>query len=416
MKSLTLLLVAFFMLNTQQNAYALESLSLKQALDKALVSNYQLKVLKQQIEVTQGLVTQAGLYPNPQLNSSLEELPNIKGNSGEFNLRWQQPLVISGRVSKQIELAKNQLSLAQHTYSLGELRLKKQVSQLYYQALIKQFHLERTRLLLGLIQEMETFIGKQQQAGKVPLTALNTIRLLKGQIKLDVLKIDTERKERLTNLSQLWGASALQFQYLSEPMAKQMPILPDISQWKVALNHHPESILQKSQVFQASKQLEVQQSKSWPDIKMNLGFRYFPFQNDVGLLSGFNWPLPIANANQGNILSAKQTIKQEGLKQKMLKLSLKNRLKNSILLYKQAVLSLETYQKEILPLAKDNLRIATVSYKSGKVPYLSVLDAQRNLYKFQREWASNLEKYYLVLTDLEYIAGHSLHRKLVDEY
>lgn len=408
MNFLKIIVVMTLVLNLYKNALATETLSLQQAVDQALSSNYQLKVLAQQIEVVQGFVSQVESYPNPQLNSSLEEMPSLKGNSGEVNILWQQPMVLSGRVAKNISLAKTQLSIAQQNYTLGKLRLKKQVSQLYYQAFIQQVYLEQTRLLLQTIQEMETFIYKQQTAGKVSLTALNTIRLLRGKIKLEVLQTDTKRKENLTNLSQLWGSTTLQFQYLSEPLPKQKITLSDGSGWREAIDHHPEILLQKSKIIQASKQLEFQQSKTWPDIKMNLGFRYFPLQNDIGLLSGFNWPLPITNANQGNIRSAKEMMKQEEIKQDMLNLSLKSRLKKSLLSYRQAILSLETYQKEILPLAKENLRIATLSYKSGKLPYLSVLDAQRNLYQLQKEWASNLEKYYLVLTDLEYISGHSL--------
>lgn len=64
------------------------------------------------------------------------------------------------------------------------------------------------------------------------------------------------------------------------------------------------------------------------------------------------------------------------------------------------------FEKTILPAAEQNIRAAQSAYVSGKVPFLSLLDAQRNLVMLRDQYYESISDYFRRLATLErVIAG-----------
>jgi outer membrane protein TolC len=66
------------------------------------------------------------------------------------------------------------------------------------------------------------------------------------------------------------------------------------------------------------------------------------------------------------------------------------------------------YEKEILPAARNNVRAAQTAYVTGKIPLISLIEAQRNSVNLEDRYYEVTADYFRRLATLERVAGGSL--------
>lgn len=380
-------------------------LTLQVALQKAL-NYYELQIAEQNPKIQEDLKQQAGLYPNPRLMLGAEEYPSLSGEGGEFNLQWQQPWVISDRLAKKQSWANKKVELAQLEVELKKRALKRDVTQAFYTTLTRQIYLETMEELLQTAQEMTRILEQQYNQGKILLSEYNRSRLVQEELKLQKQTSLFQLNQAKTQLALYLNGSTPGFQRVKGNLIQALPTLAETQKRAEKRSLHPE--IQKAQ-----KRLEVQEanrdfqeSRTWPDLQLNLGLRSLPFQNDLGALSSLTWPIPLNNANQGNIQASEGKVYQAQLKKESLKVAFLNRLRQALLGYQQSIIMIENYQKELIPLAQENLRLSQLSYQAGKLPYLALLDAQRSLYALQQKYIVQWGNFHINLAELEYFYTH----------
>ncbi len=63
------------------------------------------------------------------------------------------------------------------------------------------------------------------------------------------------------------------------------------------------------------------------------------------------------------------------------------------------------YEKTILPAAEQNIRAAQTAYQNGKIPFLSLIEAQRNLIMLRDSYYESVSDYFRRLATLERVSG-----------
>lgn len=379
-------------------------LTLKMILKRSL-DYYQVQVMEQNLAIQTALKKQAGLNPNPRLALSAEEYPNLLDQGGEFNLQWQQPWAFSGRIEKKQNWAQKNLELAQLEITLQKRALKREVTQAFFTVLSLQEYVQVTEKLFQTAHEMTQLLQHQYNQGKILLSEFNRARLIQEDLKLQKQTGQFQLNRAKTQLALYLNTSSADFQKVSGTLIQELPPLTEDQTWLDKSNIHPEMLKAQTWIEQQEANLDWQKSKGWPDLQLGIGVRYFPFQQNLGALSSINWRLPISNDNRGNIEAAQARIYQEQLKQDALKTDFFNRLQQAMLQYKQSLVTLETYQNELLPLAEENLRLNQISYNAGKLPYLALLDAQRSLYSLKQKYILEWGSFYSSQAELEYFYG-----------
>jgi cobalt-zinc-cadmium efflux system outer membrane protein len=66
------------------------------------------------------------------------------------------------------------------------------------------------------------------------------------------------------------------------------------------------------------------------------------------------------------------------------------------------------YEKTILPAAEQNVKAAQTAYITGKIPFLSLIEAQRNLVGLREEYYETLASHFRQLATLERAIGGPL--------
>ena len=149
-----------------------------------------------------------------------------------------------------------------------------------------------------------------------------------------------------------------------------------------------------------------------PDPTISAGIRDFRDTGDKAFVAGISFPIPIFNANRGNIERARQELSKTEFDKDTSALSIntnlvkeKSEMETS---YQQAV----ALRDKILPSAEKAFRLSREGYGVGKFPYLEVLDAQRTLFDTREQYLATLKTYHTSRAEVERLtAVHTADKK-----
>lgn len=377
-------------------------LTLEQALQR-LQENYSLQINEQEMAIQAALQTQAGLGPNPSLNLMVEEYPSFAGNTGEFNLQWQQPWALSGRQQREQHWVQLQGQLARLNLQQQHLRLQCEVTQAFYTVLARQTHLQMMDRILQTTARMEHILSQQYQAGKMLPAEWNRARLFTAELQQQRRSLQQTLDQARIQLAQHLNQAVPDFERVSGELSPALPSGPRQANSQQLLQQHPEWSQAQMQTALQQAFADWQKSLAWPDPSWSLGLRYLPFENNLGGLGGVNVPLPVQNANQGNIAAAQVRLEQARLSQQALALHFANRLQQALNTETQLRQQIKAQQQELIPLAEQTLHLSQISYQAGKTPYLAVLDARRSLYSMQQQGVMLWLQWHLNQAELRYL-------------
>ena len=130
-----------------------------------------------------------------------------------------------------------------------------------------------------------------------------------------------------------------------------------------------------------------------------------PGEFTAGVSAGLGLTIPLFSRNQGEIAQSTATVSQLQAEResafRTLEASLYGAWARLQALRKQA----DVYREKLVPTATDLEALAEESYRAGRSPVLTVLDAQRNLRDVRREYLQALADYQAAIADLEEILG-----------
>ncbi len=119
-------------------------------------------------------------------------------------------------------------------------------------------------------------------------------------------------------------------------------------------------------------------------------------------------PVPLFNRNQGNIINARGVLVQQQKEYERLRLALSDQLATSFRTYLTLRAQAQRLEKEVLPLAKENLELTTQAYKAGRIDFLRVLNAHQSYFQAnlaQIEIFTELHKVVVEIQGLQLTGG-----------
>lgn len=383
-------------------------LDLPTAEQLALEHNPAYLALLQTRQIEEGHLRQAGLYPNPSLQAETADLPSNQSTAGEIGLWYQQPVILSGRLEKSQDMARQGLNLALAEIAWRRLQLLRDVRLAYYRTLVAQASLARNEAQLALNRQIEQVLQAQVTAGKLLLTELNRARLVTGQLELEIVQTRQMAQQTRLQLASHWGETAPAFSQVAGSLESPLLPLPALAQWLAWLEQHPQLARWQSELAQRQASVTLERLKAWPDWQLSIGARYMPAQQGLGVLTQVQFPLPLSDLNQGQIQAAEATLTQGRIEAQAARLQLQTQLQQQLLAYQQSVQILDQLHKVMLPVAMDNLNLARITWEAGKLPYLGLLDAQKTLIALQQQEVQAWDSFYQTRTELEYLASQPL--------
>jgi cobalt-zinc-cadmium efflux system outer membrane protein len=375
---------------------------------QALENNPAIAQASARIEALQGKLTQVGLRPNPEFGYFGEI--GDSGTAGQQGVYWNREIIRGGKLELNREVVCREIEAAALALEIEQQRVLSDVRTQFYRLLVAQKRLELAREFQTLTETAVTFSKRLLEAGEIAELALLQTELQAKTTYVVVRNEEVEVAGAAERLAALigWsqGIETLQVAGVLEPEATTLNREAMLNQLEAA---SPELARSYAQLERSQQNLRRQQAEQVPDLQLQTSVRHNYANGDelVGIQLGR--PLQVNNWNQGNIRSAQAEIVQATQNIERIRRDLGQRFANTWKDYQAAVVRVEQFQTEIIPVAQRIYGIAENGFRNGETGYLDLITAQRGYLQANLDYTVALQDYWTSLTLLDgYLLSDSL--------
>jgi cobalt-zinc-cadmium efflux system outer membrane protein len=341
-KGIKALLLIFFCFGTSSAFSQTDSLriSFKDAEKLFLENNLSLLAQKYNVNATQALVQQAGLWDNPVLSTDQNITDNSKkffyhnANMGQVFVQLSQLIRTAGKRGKQIRVAEDGTKIQQAAFEdlMRNLRYNLQLDFAQAANLIAQRQVYLTEITSATALVNAT--DKAYQAGNTSLKDLVRLKALLFNLQNELVENERQLNDLQTELKTILAVKETQFIVPLLSPAPEDLVLNPATLAEQAKNTRADYRLNQFTLQQNQDNLILQKALAKPDVNIGASYdqnsSYAPHY--VGLQ--ISVPLPLFNRNQGNIKSAQLAAQGQEFIVKNVELQLTNQVYNAVQQYR----------------------------------------------------------------------------------
>jgi len=372
------------------------TLSLEQLEQMALESNPTLAQASAQVQAAAGRTLQAGLYPNPSLGYSGEEIsrPASGGEHGGF---VEQTIITAGKLGLSRAVFQQEQVQAEELAKAQRLRVLNTVRLLYYETLGAQDLVAWRDRLAALAQEAVGITHQLFNIGQADQPDLLQAEIEAQQAQLALAAAHANLDRAWRQLATVVGTPTLQRHALTGKLDEALPELDCNQALVTLLEDSPDLKVAKAGVQRAEAALKRAQVEWIPDLTFRGGVHYNfersgPRERTVGP-EGFaelRIPFPVFNRNQGNIAAAQAELDRARQEVQRVELTLRRRLSATFAEYLTSRQTVETYRTHLLADARKAYDLYLQRYQQMAAAYPQVLISQRTLFQAQAAYVAAL--------------------------
>lgn len=369
-----------------------QTIGLPELIEMTVARNPRLAQVAWAIETARGQAIQAGLYPNPTVNVTGNELGDRTGPSGIWSVYTSQEIVTANKLDLSQAAALKQVDQATLNLMSERYRVFTDVRQAFFEAATLQ---NRSEILTNLVE-----LAQQSTENAEKLL------LAKEAAQIDVIQLEVDLERYRAELDATQQALPAAYRKLAASIGVQdlaLPKLeadfemlpPDLELEAVRtyiLGVHPDVRSAMLGVERAQILVKRAEVETIPNITVGAGYtRQGQNRSNDGDF-GVSLPFPLWNKNQGNIRAAKarvgEAINQVGQVQN----DLVTQLATAYGSYTAARKRAERYKTAIIPKSQQTYELAFKAYQGGEFEYLRVLQAQRTVAEARLEYVRSLSE------------------------
>lgn len=365
----------------------------------ALSTNPTLIELQARVDATNGRWLQVGLYPNPQVAYSAQEMGN-EGHAGQQGAYVQQEFVTANKLGLNRNAAAWDVKRAEQELAAQRLRVLTDVRGGFYSVRVAQERVKVAEELHGIAKQA---VEKAKELIKVqePETVLTQAEIEAELAAVLVENSRTRREAQWRNLAAVIGQPDLPLQDVGGELTTAAPQMV----WEQTLNRiqreSPELAAAAAEVEQTRWALQRASVQATPNLTLQAGAFYDYGTRDAIAALQVSLPIPIYDRNQGGIAEAHANVIAAEQAVQRMELSLQQRFAAAYQQYEQARQQASRYDNTILKKAKRNLDLNRQSYEGGDSSYLAVLTAQRSYSQARLTWLNALEQLWSATVQIE---------------
>jgi outer membrane protein, heavy metal efflux system len=389
----------------------------------ALTHNGELTAARQMIAEARGRLRQAGLRPNPVLETSgthsLTAFDNMAMIGAEL------PLELGGRRTARVTVAQRELELRDAEVADFERKLAAEVRTKYATAIAAARNLKFTEDLLTLTRDSHRLVQARVERGKSAPLEQNVVFVELNRV--DAMRINLEGKTEVAMLELKKSIGMLPGEVLmlrgefetNRQLATQNDALrnalasrPDLLAARAVEN------LSQAQIEQARVEGKVDASIFANYQRQNMGFGVRGV-NDAGALApvqgifhyatfGLRLTLPVRNQNQGNIEAAVAAAEAARNRREFNEIVVRNEVAAAYARFDRAQAALAVYRGNVRNQAQLNLDVVQQTYTLGQKTLLDYINEQRRFVEIETGYTDALKEYFDSLVEIERAAGSPL--------
>ncbi len=377
-----------------------ETVSLDQAVAKALEAAPLLRAQESTIAAARAGKTQADIRPNPSITVEAENFvgtgPYSVLRRAEFTATYSQPIERGGKRAARVDLAEKEIGVASASAEVTRLELAAAVQRSFLDILIAQQIEAIAKQQLSIEQGLQTEALRRVRGYKDPLFVETraAARVARAQIALEQSQAKLRNARNV--LASFWGGNG-------DDLAVDGELVLGGSQ-KIELAEADQT-LEEARVARASAAVTVEQTRKTQDYTVSGGTRFIKGSNDIALVAGISIPLGRFDRNQGNIERARAERLSLELTAEANRLERLRRLASIGAEAERALSRAGAIKSEVYPRVSKTLAQVRDGYNRGGFSFRDIQDAADAIIAAQDQWLAAMIEYRDLQTEIDRLTG-----------
>lgn len=372
-------------------------LSLNSIQQIAKDNNPTLRQAEGEIRAAKARQQQSGLYPNPTVGYTGDEIRGGSIGGGKNGFFVSQPIVTGGKLGKTRKIFGEEIRLAEVEAEEQEMRVENALRIAFYRVLAAQEMLEAERDLARIAQDNAETERRLSNTGQVDESELLRAEVQALRMQMAVRVRESALREEWRGLTAIVGKPDLPLQVVEGNLEADLPQVNEEQVIETIAKQSPAVRIAAISTTRAQAVLDRAKAEPVPDLQLRAGAEYSGEQLE-GIHRATGWEgiaevgvtLPLWNRNQGNIAAARQDIDRAKREEERVELTLRERAASVLDQYATARIMAEEYRDAILPRAKTAYSLLVDKYGKMLASYPVVLDSQKTLYQLHLEYVATL--------------------------
>jgi len=365
----------------------------------ALQKNPTLVQANAEIQASRARQQQSGLYPNPRVGYSGNEIRGGSYGGGEQGFFVSQTVVTAGKLGLNRKISGHDVQISELEAQEQRLRVINAVRIAYYRALSAQELLEIRKDIADIAADNSKTEQQLQNLGQADDSEVLQAEIEQQKAEMEVLTQQSTLEEEWRALASVAGDPNLAMATLAGMLDKDLPAIDEERAVAALLRDSPAVAMAQSAVERAEVMLTRAKREPIPDIELRGGVAHSgeflePTRRATGLI-GFaevGVEIPLFNRNQGNVEAARKEIEHATAEEKRVGLVLRERAAAVFEKYRNSDIRVKQYGNQLLPRAQKAYELLLHRHGLMLASYPQVLKAQRTLYDLQADYISALEQ------------------------
>ncbi len=365
----------------QRTNYTLQDL-----IELSLAKNPGLQQAGLNIQAAQGKQVQAGLYPNPTLSVTGDELGDRTGPSGIWTAQVGQEIVLGGKLKLSRAVAQREVDQA--TLGLRSQRyfLFTTIRQGYFEVLAFQRRTEILDELVKLAQKGLENAEKLQKGAQIAELDVLPFRVESDRLTADFEAAQRELIAARRRLAAAIGQPDLPISTVVGSLEQPFPSYKYEEIHYLVMDVHPDVQSAVVGIDRAELALRRAQVEKIPNVTVGSGYTRQGQNRSSDWLVGVSVPFPVFNRNQGNVMTASAEVGRARYEVSRVQNELAGRLAGAHGQFTAAKQRADRYRTSILPNATKSYELSITAFKGGQFEYLRVIQAQRTVAEARLEY------------------------------
>lgn len=382
-----------------QPAFA-ESVTLEQAIAKAVEAAPMLKADDAAIAGARAGRVQADVRPNPSVTVEAENFVgtgpyNLLGQA-EITATYNQPIERGGKRAARVALADKDIDVAQASANVTRLDLASSVQRAFFDVLIAKDVLQISQFRLVTERELQTEALRRVRGYKDPLFVETRAAARVANARIGVEQAEFRLDAARDLLAGYWGGDGDDLTVDGALMAGgSVPL-------KLAPSDEK---LMEARVARASAAVVVEQTKRTQDYTVSGGTRFLRGTNDVAAVAGITIPLGRFDRNQGGIDRARAEKDRLSFAAEAARLEKLRRLASLRANAESAQSRANALMEEVYPRVYKTLQQVREGYNRGGFTFRDIQDAADAILEVQDQWLEANTQYRDLQTEIDRLTG-----------
>lgn len=369
-------------------------------------------------DATASMVRSAGLPPDPQfrigaMNLSLPDLDADMETSMAPAIELMQMIPFPGKLGLSERIAEKTSAMSRSEADETWWEVRSGVAMAFYELYSADRQLEVMRTTLRLIEDFERVARAMYGAGTGRQSDVLRANVEIARMEAEIARMEAMREVAAARLNALLDRPAETA--VASPILPELPAsLPSPDTLRVwAEESRPMLAAAKSGVERARASRELARKELWPDL--TVGVQYG--QRDLigegiermgSFMVGFSLPA-FAGARQLKMrdeAAAMERVAEAELENGRAEVDA--RIGGLLADLARAETLIQLYRGRILPQAEANVESSFSSYRVGSVDFMTLVDAQMTVNRFEQEYHGLLGEYGTAVAELEMTVGREI--------